>query len=41
MCEVVYGCFYPSTVHWTVLRMLHLLLIRLSDNGTYDMLKHV
>ena len=31
MCVVVYGCFYPLIVQWTILRALHSPLIRLSD----------
>lgn len=41
MCVVMYGCFYLLIVKQTILTALHLLLIRFSDNGTYDMLKHV
>jgi len=41
VCVVVYGCFYPLIVQWTILRSLCSPLITLSDNGTFDMLNHV
>jgi len=41
MCVVEYGCFWSLIVQRTILSAFHLPLIRLSDNGTFDMLNHV
>jgi len=41
MCVVMYGCFYPLIVQWTILRSLRSPLIGLSDSGTFDMMNHI